>query len=259
MPTITIDTRLVATPWLVQFIGSDQIARFGPDHPLKPISRLQNVGDELTVHETGALFALETAARAIRAHLFQRTPDVRLIRHLRNESSCRALLFEAMVLSLLVEPYVRDVEWRRYESAGSDIVAHDPNLQIECRQLRRYSLPDMLERVTTKRKRAQRHDGEGPFLLVVGAETEQQRHIVNDLSQRLHSSLSEWMGRHPEIAGIYFAAPTDLIARGRVAPIDDDSVSIQVNHFTGFAVRNLKATDPLPPDFEQNWASQPSP
>lgn len=254
MAIITVDAEIVAIPTLIELLSVEKVRVLSKTHPMARGFRcFLGLAETPSVDDLSAMWELEYLARTIKKHLVGNVPPHQLIRNLSNEKDCRALAFEARVVASLIEPFVGELSWRRYQEGGSDILTQKPQIQVECTRVNDYSLELMAERVTEKRKLRQRTDGEGPFLLVVGTESSQDSHIFRHIGPALHDDWSEWLGRHGEVSAIYFAAPKTMAGGDRLLEIDHEHVALRFCHFTGFCVRNLKATEPLPIGFEDNW------
>lgn len=256
----TIDSAMTAAPALCDFMGADLVRRLssGAGHPLGRGTRFVCKPEEMeSVADLVSLCELEVAATAILTHLIGKGSDDRVWQDLRSANRCRALLFEAIVLSELIEPYVGSVIWRRYETAASDLVADNPRLQIECTLMGQYSFPVMMKKAEAKLP--QRRENEGPYVVVVGTEMARRIHIMNDMTQAPRTKLDSWMGSHPAAAAFHFVAPRALSDDERVRQIGADEYSLQVSRFFGVTVRNRVALDPLPAAFEMNWVNPQAP
>jgi len=256
MPLLSLEMEITASPIVRDLIGRGRIERFRHQHPLASgLRALADLEGSRAVGDFVDLLQLEIDARAIVTYLVGKGHDSRLGDDLSDERDCAALIFEGRVATLLFEPYVNRVVWRRYDGASSDLLIFGPRMQVECTQASNYDLEAMLDKATSKRKLAQRRDADGPYLLVVGTRTPSDLHIFRDITQDLQRKMSDWHGRHPEIAGIYFCAPQPIQRRDAMTRVDEDELTLRVNHYTGFAIRNLKAHEPLPTDFEKNWTA----
>mgnify|MGYP001604056864 CR=1 FL=1 len=120
--------------------------------------------------------------------------------------------------------------------------------------MERYSFEGMATRAEAKLR--QKRPGDGPYLIVVGTEEARAFHILRDMTNPLRMTLDRWMGLHPEASAFHFVAPRTMTEDERVQEIGEE-LSLQVTRFFGVTVRNQRAVDPLPQDFEKNWAIAP--
>lgn len=252
MAFLTVDADIRATPALAEYIGIESIRAFSKRHPLSSGFRsffdLQN---HSTASGIRSLLQLEQIARAIEKHLIGKVPKYRLLGNLRNERACRALVFEAQVLTFAIEPYVARAAWRRYDEGVTDIITMDPSLQVECTLVATHDLETMLRRVTTKRKLGQRSEKGGAFVLVVGTSVEAEPHILHSLTAQVRDNRDDWMGHHAEVSAILVVAPKHRDETELVQDVgDDDTLALRFEHYYTLWMRNLKAHDPLPVGFE---------
>jgi hypothetical protein len=254
MSTQTVDPDIIAAPLVRQLIGPERVKRLRREHPLfRGLNALEQFEEGRFVVDLTSLWQLERDAQIIRTHLVGRGFDARIGDDLADENDCSALLFECRVLGLLIEPFVTGVNWRRYEEAASDVITRGPDLQVECTQAEDYDLDGMLNKVTSKRKLAQRRVNQGAFLLVIGARSLVDLHIFRDVTQALRNKIESWSPRHTEVAAIHFCAPRVIDLGSMIEWEDSTMFTWKFCQYTGFTVRNKKAAEPLPPDFEKNW------
>ena len=251
MSIINIDGHLRAVP-VIRSLVENRARRFRREHPLWAGLRAFDQWErgEFTGHLRD-LFQLELDARVIIEHLIGRGWDTRIENDLAKEHECRALLHEARTAALLLKPYVASLEWRRYEKAGSDFVTSGPEMQVECTQLDRYDLAVMFERAT--KKRHQRRDSEGPFVVIVGSQESSATHVFVDIQRSLNANVDDWYGRHPEVSAFHFFAPRPIEPCDVLTEIDSVALAFRFDYYTGFTARNVKAFKPLAAGFENNW------
>jgi hypothetical protein len=246
----TVDAELTAVPLLRDFMGLNRVARLDRTHPLRAMRFLSRPDEMKSVSDVASLWGLESVARPIVRYLIEQGHDDRLRHDLRNANDCRDLLFEASAVSVLFEPFVEAISWRRYEVAASDIATLGPQMQVECTQMEDDDFDGMIKRAEEKLR--QKRQGEGAYLVVVGMGTARRLHIMNDVTDVRRRRLDDWMGRHPEASAFHLVAPRDLDESDRVTESNDGYI-LQAVRFFGVTVRNVRAADPLAVGFEDNW------
>lgn len=257
MAFITVDAEITAIPRIVELLTFDKVRNLNGTHPLaRGLRCYLGLLENPSIEEMCSMWELEHIARTVEKYLLGRVNERHLARHLRKAKDCRALAFEAQVISSMLEPYVERVDWRRYAEGTSDILTTNPTIQVECTLIGNYSLELMADRVTEHRKLRQRTVGEGPFLLTVGTRSSQDSHIFQDIDRAFIDQWGDWLKRHRDVSAIYFSAPRLTTVYDRLRNVDEEHAALRFQHSTGFCMRNLHATEPLPAGFEDNWRLQ---
>ena len=257
MATLTfVDPQFTALPQIRSLIGDD-VVRFRREHPLySGLDAMRRSETGLSVEDLQELWQTELDARPIVDLLLGRGNDERVRHDLSTESECRGLLFESRVAGLFLRPFTESVDWRRYDQ-GPDFLTKGPTIQVECTQAGKHDLEAMLHKA--KRKRHQRQANAGPFIVIVGTRTGSDVHIFTEITPRIASDLDGWHPRHPEVSAVHFCAPQAIAASDSASCDRDGNIVVNVAKYTGFTVRNLRAEEPLPAGFEDNWRADGDP
>jgi hypothetical protein len=247
--TVYVEPGFRAALELKQFLRRERVGALGPSHPMASGYRLIDRhlrGKGLTLDEIAVVSALEFFATAVVEHLIGRDVDYRLRRDLANTRACRALWFEALVLRLVIQPEVGAAYWRRYEEAGSDIVADDPMVQVECKLVSAPNLDRMLIRAFDGA--GQRRDGEGAFVIVAGSEHPFTDEAIAAASDAINKTRAGWFARHPEVAGVLLLMPRQVESRIRDTRLNIPG--IEFNQMSALWLRNNAAIEALPKHFD---------
>jgi hypothetical protein len=244
-------TEIAAAFRLKTFIDQPRVNRFGIEHPLgKGFHALTKymIKGRTTVAERQTIARLNVQADVIMRSLVGQGHDEDVRKHLCDTEKCRALLFEAHVAEFIISPNVRSFAWRRYVPGRSDFLTTDPMVQIECKLVTREAT---VQRVLEKAfdRVDQRAEGEGPFVLVAGADTPLDSDSIANVQASIGAKVNDWFGRHQEVAAVIAVLPAPVPAEERLRTSLGHRM-LMFEYGSAVILRSNVSSVPLPPGFE---------